>query len=313
MAKPLRSKVAIIILNYNGRKSLGDFLDKAIESAINQSYPYVDVVFVDNGSTDDSIEYVESRWGGRVKIIKLGRNYGFCLGNNIAVKLVGRNYDYILFQNTDVILSRDYVEKLVEFMESRRDVATVQGIEVSPTGRKMGSLITLRGLHPRDVPPLDRPTPILYAVGAAMLVRRDIFERVGGFSSEFFAFFDELDLSLRLWALGYKVYGVPLTSYYHLVAGVTSKMGLIPLYFYNRNRLLIIIRYFHSKYFIIALVLTLFLILRGMISRRNTTRLFLRLLHYVVKNLRRELSIRLAWRSLITKRWNIISRMISRH
>jgi len=245
-----------------------------------------------------------------VKVIKLGRNYGFCLGNNIAVKLVVRNYDYILFQNADVILSRDYVGKLVEFMDSRRDVAAVQGVEVSPIEQKMGSLITLRGLHPRDVPPLDRPTPVLYVVGAAMLVRRDIFERAGGFSDEFFAFFDELDLSLRLWALEYRVYGVPSTSYYHLVAGVTSKMGLIPLYLYNRNRLLVIIRYFRGKQFASALILTLLLILKNMISKRSTTRLLLRLVRYLVRNLRRELAVRLKWKSLLAKRWNAISWMI---
>jgi len=92
------NKVSVIILNYNGRSKLGSLLDEAIESAINQSFSNIEVLFVDNGSTDDSVKYIYERFGDSVKIIELGRNYGFCMGNNLAVRYISKDSRYILFQ-----------------------------------------------------------------------------------------------------------------------------------------------------------------------------------------------------------------------
>jgi len=79
-----KPKVTVIILNFNGRHYLGNLLDKAINSALNQSYKNLEVIFADNGSSDDSIEYVSNKYANKVKVIDLGKNYGFCVGNNIA-------------------------------------------------------------------------------------------------------------------------------------------------------------------------------------------------------------------------------------
>ena len=93
-------KVSIIILNYNGRKFLGCFLEKAIESAINQDYPNIEVLFIDNGSTDDSYQYVKFMYDKNIKVIKFNKNYGYCLGNNLATRHISGDSKYILFMNS---------------------------------------------------------------------------------------------------------------------------------------------------------------------------------------------------------------------
>jgi GT2 family glycosyltransferase len=105
----MKPKVSIIILNYNGRSKLGPLLDWCINSAINQTYENIEVLFVDNGSTDDSYKYVEAKYGDKVKVIRFNRNYGFTLGNNLATKFASRDSKYLLFLNPDAVLDPDYV------------------------------------------------------------------------------------------------------------------------------------------------------------------------------------------------------------
>ena len=77
---------------------------------------------MDNGSSDDTYDYVKSRYGGRVRVVKLGKDYGYCLGNNFALRYVSKDAKYILFQNPDAILTRDYVKNLVEIMGHDREL-----------------------------------------------------------------------------------------------------------------------------------------------------------------------------------------------
>jgi len=102
----VKPKVSIIILNYNGRSRLGALLDECIISALNQTYGNVEVVFADNGSIDDSCEYVRARYGDRVRVVCLGRNYGFALGNNLASKFVSDDSEYLLFRLKSLVQIR---------------------------------------------------------------------------------------------------------------------------------------------------------------------------------------------------------------
>jgi glycosyltransferase involved in cell wall biosynthesis len=90
-------KVSIVILTYNAKSTLGDILDKAIQSALNQSYPNIEVLVVDNNSSDDTYEYVRNKYGDKAEVVKLTKNYGYCLGNNLALRYISSNAKYILF------------------------------------------------------------------------------------------------------------------------------------------------------------------------------------------------------------------------
>jgi len=157
-------------------------LDKAILSALNQDYPNFEVVVVDNASSDGTYEYVREKYGGAVKALRLDKNYGFCLGNNLALRFVDPGSKYILFQNPDAILAENYLKVLVEIMERNTDVAAVQGLELHPFRRRAraGAVLNSAG-YSLDLLPsqlscnTQRYLEPLLVFSAAMLVRRSVF------------------------------------------------------------------------------------------------------------------------------------------
>ena len=305
----INHKVSVIILNYNGRTKLRDLLDKAIESALNQSYPNIEVVFADNGSTDNSADYVRERFGGAVKVVRFGRNYGFCMGNNLSVKYIDKDSRYILFQNPDAILSRDYVSVLVDFMGRNKNVAAVQGLQVALDGSYAycGGFVDSFGrgveltLTPSMARLLSEPVDVYWVSGSAMLIRRRLFELVGGFPSEFFLYHDEIDLCSRLRYLGFRCVCVPRVAYYHVRGGIVGSnvINWVSWYFTYRNRLLTTIRYMPINYLIrsIMLGLPVEFAVNALKSFRDRVRIVLqlRMFSYIMRSLSKELRIRMSY------------------
>jgi len=294
-------KVSIIILAYNSRSTLKEILDKAIMSALTQNYPNIEVIVADNGSQDDTYEYIKDKYGTFVKVIKFDKNYGFCLGNNLAVKYVDPKAKYILFQNPDAILSQNYVKSLIEIMEQDPEIGAIQGLEVKPSGETLiGFLINSAGYYYEILlkkgSRLNQCVEVLHASGAALLVRRYLFETVGGFSPDYFLYFDEADLAFRFRALGFKILGCKNTSFIHMVGGTVTKLTeLKPVvyYFHTRNRIYTIIRYFYGKYLVRALlrnaIILLAHLLFGFIMRR---RLAIHIILSVIEGLKYNIKIR---------------------
>lgn len=308
------SKVAIVILGYNARKSLGPLLDRAIDSALGQSYGNVKVIFADNGSADDSAEYVSSKYGDKVRVVRLGRNYGFCLGNNLAVRHLSPDIKYILFMNPDAVLEERYVEKLVGIMERDESVGIAQGLQRS-LGGSFSSLggyvdsygraveVDVSGLEGR-LSGLDAVFEVAWASGSAMMVRRELFERLGGFSPELFMYHDEIDLCARALSLGYRTVVYPRAVYYHRrgTEGAPKRINWLSWYLANRNKWLTTVRYFPLKHVLRALLLylpveVLINVLKSVRKgERARARLQLRIVWHVARNLRREASFRRRWR-----------------
>jgi GT2 family glycosyltransferase len=301
-------KVAVIILNYNGKKHLGNLLDDAIESALKQTYSNIEVVFADNGSADDSVEHVTKKYGDTIKVVSLGKNYGFCLGNNLALKHIDTNTKYLLFQNPDAVLSYKYSEELVSFMEENQTIGVAQGLEIMQDGRRViGGLVNIFGvsldveLEEADIVSLkSRKVRVLYADGSGMIVRKELFEKIGGFSSELFMYYDEMDLCCRLLCLGFQTVGILTTSYYHKLGGtvVSESEKMRAAGFMFRNRWLIIIRYFPRKFLLLGSVEFLAEFMIDTRRMRTQARLYFELFVYVIKNLRRELYIRNSYKKV---------------
>jgi GT2 family glycosyltransferase len=258
----MTSKVSIIILNYNGRSKLGSLLDDCLNSAINQTYENIEVLFIDNGSTDDSCEYVKAKYGGKVKVTRFSRNYGFALGNNLATKFVSEDSKYLLFLNPDAILDPEYVEVIVNFMEKNKEVGVAQGVQVFMDG----SFINLGGYvdsYGRCVEfilkniTLKHPIMVLWASGSAMMVRRKLFNELRGFSLELFIYHEEIDLCSRVWLKGYAVVLIPFTKYRHLIGGIVQNINWIGWYFGNRNRWLTTVRYMPLKNMLLSILIAL--------------------------------------------------------
>ncbi len=327
MKESLLPKVSIVIVTYNARTSLGNILDKAILSALNQTYSNIEVIVVDNGSLDETADYVGKMFGNKVKIVKLSKNYGYCLAVNLALRYIDKSSKYVLFQNSDAILAEDYVEKLLVVAEQDPRIAALQGLELNPgnkTHGKIGGCLDLLGYFRELRIRREEETNIYVArscievpfiFGAAMLVRRDIFEIIGGFPADFFMYYDEPDLAFRLRSLGYKLKSCINTYYLHYVGFTVSRLhelSLVPLYFNRRNRLRIIIRYYYGKYLILALIHNFTVIIGSILTKSSfVRRALIRILLDIPRYLRRDVIVRKRYISGL-RRDNVLKGLICR-
>jgi len=308
----VKPKVSVIVLNYGGRSKLGPLLDECINSTINQTYENIEVLFVDNGSTDDSHKYIKAKYGDRVKVIRFDRNYGFSLGNNLATKFASKDSEYLLFLNPDAVLDPDYVEVIVDFMEKNEEVGVAQGVQVFMDG----SLVSLGGYvdsYGRGVELILKsfvprpPIMVLWASGSAMVVRRRLFDELGGFSPELFLYHDEIDLCSRVWLKGYMVVSIPSTRYRHLRGGAVCGINWIGWYFANRNRWLTTIRYmpFRNALLSLLVALPLEILINAIKSAKRQERLrillYIRILMFLVRKLSNNLRRRVSDASSLAK------------
>lgn len=303
----MTARVSIVILNWNGRKLLRDLLDKSLESALSQDYPWIEVIFADNASTDDSVDYVRSKFGDRVKIVHNGGNYGYALGNNLAVRHVSADSKFILIMNPDVVIPTNYVSTLVDIMERRSDIGVLQGLEITidKSGDKtfyLGGFVTTLAkavyltVNERLIARLlEKPLlgPVLWATGAAVMIRKDIFTKVGGFSPEFFMYWEDVEMGFKNWCAGFKVCSTTATYYFHIRGGGSQ----LAWYFASRNRWIVALRYFPLRWLIVVILHMFLTYVRGIVSSairgdKAKARLWMKSLLYVVRRLRKTLTKR---------------------
>jgi len=212
--------VSIIIVNYNGK----EYLQKCLESLMKINYKDFEVIIVDNNSTDDSIEFVKNTYPS-VIIIKLEKNYGFAEPNNIGVKIA--KGDFLLFLNNDTEVSPNFIEKMVNVLNSDSKIAICQSLLLKPNDEidSSGDYVDELGRSYSSRKKLTEVKEILSARGASMMVRKDSFLDLGGFDKKFFASFEDVDICWRAWLWGYKVVLVPDSIVHHKVGGTVQKMS----------------------------------------------------------------------------------------
>ena len=212
--KPL---VSIIIVNYNGKS----YLEQCFKSLEKINYENYEIILVDNNSTDDSIQFIKRNYPSTI-IIKLDKNYGFAYPNNVGAK--NARGKYILFLNNDTKVTSNFITELVNALENHSDVAICQSMLLKPDGEvdSSGDFVDSIGVAFSSKEKVDKIKEILSAKGAAMMVRKDIFEKLGGFDEKFHVSFEDVDLGWRAWISGYKVVIVPTSLVFH-VGGQTIK------------------------------------------------------------------------------------------
>jgi len=247
---PALPSVAIVILNWNGKT----FLQKFLPSVLASTYENYKVFVGDNASTDDSLIFLENNYP-QVKIISNEKNEGFAKAYNLILKQV--NADYYILLNSDVEVDPNWIEPVIELMESNKMIAACQPKVLSYRQKELfeyagacGGWLDAYGypfsrgrifdICEADHKQYDDAQEIFWATGAAMFVRSEIFNNMGGFDDYFFAHQEEVDLCWRLQLAGYKIFVEPKSVVYHVGGGTLPMGNKVKVFLNFRNNLIML-------------------------------------------------------------------------
>jgi hypothetical protein len=226
MTTPPEPLVTIIVLNYNGKKALGQGrLCDVIRCIMNTEYTNFEIAFVDNGSDDDSCSIASELFAGHknFRVIKLEKNMGFSKGNNEALKRLCSSAKYLVFLNNDVIVAPDWIHKAVERLETDYNIKGVKPLHIEPGGKRYSGVFLGRNASAVLVRDPDYDGLVAYISGASLIIRADAFREMGGFDERYRHYYQDIDLGWRLWTQGYRLVCVPQSIVIHL-GGASSRM-----------------------------------------------------------------------------------------
>ena len=253
-------KIAVIIVNWNGKKYLKDCFD-SLEAQTEKNFK---VIFVDNGSEDDSVDFIKANYLEAelpsLEIVQLRANTGFCFGYNTGIKkaLEDKNINYVIVLNNDTKLDEKYVKELQSCAENRPEAGSIQpkvlnffeknkidcaGIYISRDGTAHN-----RG-YGKDEKKYSDEKEILGANGTASLFTRQALEKTAFpgnnyFDEDHFAFYEDVDLAWRMKKAGFKSYFCPQALAYHVHSGTAGKASLLKAYYLHRNYFFMVIKNF---------------------------------------------------------------------
>lgn len=237
-------EVAVILLNWNSYEDTASCLD----SLANVEYPNYQVVVVDNGSTDESLDKIQAEYNWCKYIIN-EENLGFTTGNNIGMEYAFENgADYSLILNNDTIVTREFLTPLVKRAEQDEKIGLVGGIirywedrdQIWFAGGRFNTFLeTERIWEGKSISEvnLDNLPETDWISGCMMLIPKEIYYEIGGFREEFFIWAEEWDYSLRVTEAGYKLDIVRDSVIYHKVGEALGVMSPLSYYYGTRNNL----------------------------------------------------------------------------
>lgn len=240
-------KLAIVILNWNGANMLKQYLPTVMNYSRDEATVYV----ADNASTDNSLELLAREFPD-CRVITLEKNWGFAEGYNKALQQI--EAEYYLLLNSDIEVTHHWLTPLIEFMDTHQEVAACQPKLLSIYNKDMfeyagacGGYLDRFG-YPfcrgrvfdtveEDNGQYDYATQILWATGAALMVRAHDYWNCGGLDGRFFAHNEEIDLCWRLRIQGRKLYCIPESYVYHVGGGTLPKGNPMKTFLNFRNNL----------------------------------------------------------------------------
>lgn len=238
-------KIAVVILNWNGKT----FLEKFLPSVLASVYPNMELVVADNASSDDSLAFLATTYPD-IRIIRFAVNHGFAKGYNEALKQVDATY-YVLL-NSDVEVTPGWLQPMADMLENDPSIAACQPKLLAWHNRHLfeyaggaGGWLDRYGypfargrifdVTEEDHGQYDSAEPIFWASGAALFIRSAVFHSVGGFDAYFFAHQEEIDLCWRIQLAGFKIYACPASVVYHVGGGTLPKGNSLKTYLNFRN------------------------------------------------------------------------------
>lgn len=240
------SNIAVVILNYNTRRHLEQFLPSVVTNS-----PGARIIVADNGSPDDSVAFLRQQYP-QVEVIDLQQNYGFAQGYNEALSQIKSDIYVIL--NSDVEVTPGWMEPVLKAMhddpaiaiaqpkilawqeKSKFEYAGAAGGWIDALGYPFcrGRIFSKREEDQRQY---DEPQECFWAAGAAFFIRADLYHTFGGFDGDYFAHNEEIDLCWRLKRAGYSVWCIPQSVVYHLGGGTLEYENPRKVFLNFRNSL----------------------------------------------------------------------------
>ena len=217
--------IALIVLTYQGVP----FLDRLLPSLLSQTYPHSRIVVVDNGSTDGTVEQVNRTLGAQANIISNSTNLGCATGYNIGAAACP-DEDILCFLNQDIVLDPNYCRAIAAKLGADPEAVAVQPMVhclgnpylVENCGHTADVWLTTRTIGHLMAPrTFEVPTGLLFTL-TAPAIRREWFEKLHGFDEPLFIYYEDTDLSLRIWEAGGRVVFEPLAHVEHLQEGSSS-------------------------------------------------------------------------------------------
>lgn len=245
-------ELSVIILNWNGRELMEKFLPSVVTHTRGDE---VELIVADNGSTDNSLKWLRTNYPD-MTVMELGENYGYAEGYNRAIAKI--RTPFVLLLNSDVAVESGWWQPLLDFMKRTPKAGAVQPKIMSYKNRSYFEYAGAAGGYldrlgypycrgrlfdsiEKDEGQYDgAPAEIGWASGAALLVRRELYRRIGGMDQKFFAHMEEIDLCCRIRNAGYKVYACTDSKVYHLGGGSLHQGDPKKTYLNFRNNLLLL-------------------------------------------------------------------------
>ncbi len=259
---------SVVILNWNGADMMRRFLPSVLEHT---TLPETEIVVVDNGSTDDSMAYLQAlectpqAQAAHLRLIRFTENYGFAAGYNRAI--ASMNSEFVVLLNSDVMVTADWLKPVITYMQQHTNVAAAQPkilsyrslqvhqedssqpVTFEHAGAAGGYIDKLgypfcRGRVMSYVAPdngqYDSIAKVFWVSGAAFFIRTKVYNELGGLDDKFFAHMEEIDLCWRLNCRGFELVCVPESKVYHLGGGALAYDNPRKTYLNFRNNLLMI-------------------------------------------------------------------------
>lgn len=270
----VNQSVTVIVLNWNGRELLEDCLG-SLEKV---DYNHFNVLVVDNGSTDNSVEYVTSTFPN-VDILELNENLGFAAGNNVGFKhaVLAYNMKFVIFLNNDTIVDENFIKPLLLpfndltvgqtapkiFYESEKEKIWYAGGKVNLwTGN-----IFHEGIRKIDTERFKKNKNTDYATGCCFCIKTSDFEKLNGFDESFSMYGEDVDLSLRVMKSGKNVFFIPESKIYHKVsASIGGAFSLQKIKRKGLANMKLMFKYAQPYQWLVQLICLPFLIFKGIVT-----------------------------------------------
>lgn len=240
-------ELSIITVNYNGLNDTCALIDSI---TFNED---MEVIVVDNGSAENEASILQERHPN-IKVIRSDKNFGFAGGNNLGIKAAKGRYLYLV--NNDTIFKKFNPQVLIKRLESSPKIGMVcpkicfawGNNPIQYAGYTPLSPITIRnqaiGFGEEDKGQYNMPHQTPYAHGAAMMLKREVIDKIGLMPECYFLYYEELDWSMMMTRAGYEIWYEPASTIYHKESQSTGQHSPLRTYYITRNRLLLVKRNF---------------------------------------------------------------------